>query len=259
MQILFLALLSILNLGVVSQSSRISSAPSGSDHVSVQRRKIAIVRPAKLQKAFPHKKRATITYPVISGLSNPVALRRVRSLFDFKNIFGYSLKGYREDTWLDEFDYEVNYNENSLFDITFRQSGSAAYPDDHQKHFLIDLTNGHLVKATDAFRSDKLPTLAAIVNRRLQDELRQDVAEIASSKNPDPHEIESIKHAHENLKFEVTNLDEFSVNRKGVTFLYDAGFPHVIRALEPEGRYFFNWSEIQPYIKPNGPLAQFVR
>ena len=259
MQSFFLVFLSILNLGVVSQSAKTSLAPSGSDHVSVQRRKIVVVRPAKLQKAFPHKKRATITYPVISGLSDPVTLRRVRSLFDFKNIFDYSLKEYREDTWLDEFDYEVNYNQNSLLDITFRQSGSAAYPDDQQKHFLVDLTNGRVVKASDAFEPHKLPSLAVLVDGRLQDELRQDAKDLASSKDSDPQELESIKQAYENLKFEVTNLDDFSVGPAGVTFLYDAGFPHVIRALEPAGRYFFNWAEIKPYIKPNGPLAQFVR
>ena len=45
--------------------------------------------------------------------------RRVRALLDFKNIFGYSLKEYREDAWLTEFDYVVNHNGNSLLDITF--------------------------------------------------------------------------------------------------------------------------------------------
>ena len=124
---------------------------------------------------------------------------------------------------------------------------------------MIDLTSGRVVKATDAFQSDKLPSLAALIDRKLQEELRQDAAELASSKDPDQQEIESIKQAYDNLKFEVTNLEEFSVGSKGVTFLYDAGFPHVIRALEPTGRYFFNWAEIKPYIKPNGPLAQFVR
>ena len=259
MQILFLAFLSILNLGVNSQSSKTSVAASRSDHVSVQRRKIQIVRTAKLHKDFPHKKRATITYPVIAGLSDPVALRRIRSLFDFKNIFGYSLQEYREDTWLDEFDYEVNHNANSLLDITFKQSGSGAYPDVHQKHFLIDLTSGHVVKAADAFNSAKLTSLAAIVDRKLQDELQQDEKELASSKHSDPQDVASIRRAHENLQFEITNLDDFSVGPKGITFLYDAGLPHVIQAFEPAGCYFFTWTEIKPYIKPNGPLAQFVR
>ena len=57
------------------------------------------------------------------------------------------------------------------------------------------------------------------------------------------------------LKFEVKNLDEFSVSDKGVTFLYDAGFPHASRALQPAGEYFFSYAELLPYIKRNGPLG----
>ena len=57
------------------------------------------------------------------------------------------------------------------------------------------------------------------------------------------------------LKFDVNNLDEFSVNDQGVTFLYDAGFPHAIRALQPDGENFFSYAELRPYIKRNGPLG----
>ena len=52
---------------------------------------------------------------------------------------------------------------------------------------------------------------------------------------------------------------DFQVGEKGITFLYDAGLPHVIEAFEPEGRYFFTYSELQRYINRGGPLGQFVR
>lgn len=32
----------------------------------------------------------------------------------------------------------------------------------------------------------------------------------------------------------------------------------VIKALEPEGRYFFPYALLKPYIKAEGPLAQFI-
>jgi len=259
MQLLFLVLLSILNLGVVAQPSQTPRTAAGSDHVSIRPRKITIARTPKLQRDFPNKKRATVTYPVISGLRDPVVLRRVRSLLEFNNIFGYTLKEYGEDTWLDEFDYEVNHNSDSLLDITFRQSGSGAYPDEHQKHFLINLKSGRLVKAADAFQSGRLAALAQAVDQKLQDELKEDEAAVASSKHSDPQDVESIKQAHENLKFEVSNLDNFSVGPRGVTFLYEAGLPHVIQALAPAGRYFFSYAELKPYINPDGPLAHFVR
>ncbi len=57
----------------------------------------------------------------------------------------------------------------------------------------------------------------------------------------------------------VQNLDDFSVGRMGITFLYDAGFPHVFKAFEPQGRYFFNYAQLKPYLKDDGPLGQFIR
>ena len=217
------------------------------------------MRSPALVKQFPERKRAIITYPVVSGLSNPAVLRQVRALFDFKNIFDYSLKEYREDTWLSEFGYDVNFNGNHLLDITFNQSGMAAYPDDQSKHFLINLKNGKLIKAIDAFDSSRFDELAQLVDAQLQQELKKLQNENKSIDSQDSEEKAMQRDAYEALKFEVQNLDEFSVSARGITFLYDAGFPHVIKALEPEGRYFFSYSQLKPFIRPDGPLGQFVR
>ncbi len=116
----------------------------------------------------------------------------------------------------------------------------AAYPDEQSKHFLINLKNGNVIKAADAFDSAKLDQLAKLVDAKLQ----------ARTENTSSKRISRLtlktwmqkamqREAYEVLKFEVQNLDDFSVSAKGITFLYDAGFPHVIKALEPEGRYFF--------------------
>lgn len=259
-----MSLIALVFLSFISFNGEIGHANAAlvadtHDRAVIQRRRTVLIRTGRIAKEFPHKKRAVVTYPVVSGLRNPEVLRRVRSLLDFKNIFDSSLKEYREDAWLEEFNYEVNHNGNSLLDITFRQSGSGAYPDDHEKHFLINLDNGRLVKASDAFAPDKLASLAAAVDRKLQQELRELAAEHAKDKDAGPEERESIKQAYENLKFEIANLDDFSVGPKGITFLYDAGFPHVIQALAPAGKYLFTFAELKLYIQPNGPLGQFVR
>ena len=233
-----------------------SAATQVADRAIIQRRKIVIIRSPELVRRFPQKKRAVVTYPVISGL-NATVLRRVRSTLDFKNIFDYSLKDYREDTWLDEFDYLVNHNGNRLLDITFSQSGSAAYPDDQSKHFLIDLRNGRVLKAADVFIPAGMAQLTDSINQKLQAELRKILKELSESKS-DPQDIAIAGEAQEPLRFTIENLDDFSVGTKGVTFLYDAGYPHVIQAFEPEGRYFFSYSELKPYIKPDGPLGQFI-
>ena len=46
---------------------------------------------------------------------------------------------------------------------------------------------------------------------------------------------------------------------EGVAFDYDYGFPHVIKALEPDGELRFSWDEIKRFIKPGSLLAKHVR
>jgi hypothetical protein len=227
------------------------------DHAIIQRRRLVLVRSPATVKSFPYKKTATVTYPVISGLTVPVQ-QRVRALLEFKNIFDYSLKEYREDTWLDEFKYVVNYNANSLLYIKLNKSGSGAYPDDQSKHFLINLKNGTVIKASDAFVAEQLPALTAKIDRMLKTGLKGILKELADSKS-DPEDIRIAREAQEPLEFATENLNDFSVNAKGVTFLYDAGYPHAIRAFQPVGQYFFTYAELKSFIKKDGPLGVFVR
>ena len=259
----FLILFLSLCLGSVGYASQGTPAagksPALNDKVTIQPKRIVIVRTPAVARQFPERKRAIVTYPVVSGLSDATVLRRIRALFDFKNIFDYSLQEYREDAWLSEFGYVVNLNKNYLLDITFNQNGVAAYPDDQSKHFLINLRNGHVIKAADAFDSSRFEELAKIVNDKLQQELKALEKDNTAIDANDLEAQTMRREAYEALKFEAQNLDEFSVNARGVTFLYDAGFPHAIQALEPEGRYFFSYAQLKPFIKADGPLGQFVR
>jgi hypothetical protein len=247
----------VLFIAFAGQAATSGALPQ--DRLVVRPRRIVLVRSAKLGKQFPHRKTARVTYPVISGLSDRAVLRRIRSLLDFKNIFDYSLQEYRQDSWLSEFDYTINYNRSFLFDITFRQSGAAAYPAEHTKHFLINLKDGRTIKASDVFHTDQFQTLAALVDRKLQAELSEMTTQVRKSSDFDQAESQSIVDALADMKFGPENLDDFSVSAKGIIFLYDAGLPHAIRTFEPQGRYFFSYSELTPYLNRNGPLGQFIR
>ncbi|MDQ3473831.1 MAG: hypothetical protein M3447_08850 [Acidobacteriota bacterium] len=206
---------------------------------------------AEVARLFPKRKTAIITYPVITGLKQNV-LSKVRAHLSFKNIFDYSLAEYRDDAWLSEFSYVVNHNANFLLDITFTQSGVAAYPDEQSRHFLIDLRSGNLVAAADAFQLEKLTLLTAQVDAQLQTEIAKLRKDNAASTDRDRDQETSVNDAYDVLKVELKDLDGFSVSRRGITFLYDAGFPHVIKALEPRGRYFFSYDRLKPFIEATG-------
>jgi hypothetical protein len=248
--ILFVFLLSPLKFAAAPASLQ--------ERAVIQRRRIVLVRNADVTKHFPNRKTAVVTYPVITSLV-PKISRKVNSLISFKNIFDYSLAEYRSDPWLSEFSYVVNHNNNFLLDITFNQSGMAAYPDEQSKHFLINLRDGDLILAADAFHSEKLQALREAVDRKLQQEISALRKKNTSATDRDEQDRTNVNDAYDILKFELKDLDDFSVSKTGVTFLYDAGFPHVIKALEPKGRYYFSYEQLKPFIKSDGPLGQFVR
>jgi hypothetical protein len=253
MRYLFLSLLLLVSLSSTTAASR-SLAPV-SDAVSsvvIQKRRVVLVRSGKLLRDFPERKRAIVNYPIVLGPKNSAVLRKVRALFDFKNIFGTSLAEYRAETWLSEFDYKVNYNRNFILDITFMQEGIGAYPDTHTKHFAINLRNGELIKAADAFESSSLDELAALVDKKLQIENQETIRDSGDDR-------ETAKDLLKDLKFEARHLNEFSISAKGITFLYDAEFPHVVQAFQPAGQYFFSFAELKRYIRRNGPLASFLQ
>jgi len=216
-----------------------------------------LLRSTKITRDFPNRKTAIVRYPIVLGLSDGTVLRRIQNALAIKNVFDSTLEEYQQDSWLTDFDYKVNYNQNYLLDITFVQSGVGAYPDTQTKHFLINLRSGLVIKATDSFNPDSLATLAKMANQMLKTETRERIKAAQVDKDTDADQKISLKDQLEQLTFTVENLDDFSVSDKGVTFLYDAGFPHVIQALQPDGRYFFSYAELRPYIKRNGPLGIF--
>lgn len=234
------------------------AAQTGATRAIVRPRTVVIIRRRALIKDFPNKKRATVTYPIVSGLNDPQVLRRVQAILQIKNVFDSSIADYRDSHWLTEFSYKVNYNKNSILDITFNQDGVGAYPDTQTRHFAINLKNGNVIKASEAFINSSLPTLRSMLDGKLHGELKEILESLKDSKS-DPEDVRIAKEAQEPQGYTIENLDDFEIGAKGITFLYDAGYPHVIQAFEPTGRYFFSYSELKPFIKREGPLGQFIQ
>lgn len=250
------ALLLVLPITLCAVLAQSPSAKA-QDRLVIQPRKVVLLRSGKAARNFPGARRAIVRYPIVRGLSDAGVLRRIQNTLTIKNVFDSSLEEYRQDGWLSEFDYKVNYNKNYLLDIEFSQSGMGAYPDTQTKHFLINLKNGRVIKAAGVFNPDSLATLAEMANQKLKAETRERIKEAEADKDSDADQKSSLKEQLGQLSFTVENLDELQVSDKGVTFLYDAGFPHVIQALQPDGRYFFSYAELRLHIKRNGPLGVF--
>jgi hypothetical protein len=218
--------------------------------VTITPRKVTYKRSKPLSE---YKKTFVINYPKIRGLS-PTLTKKVENILSYERVFDFTVKEeIGEIQWLSEADYEVDYNKNGILGVTLRIDGSGAYPDGSVKSIIINLKTGDKVRPADVFI--RLNELVAKGKKAQQAEVKQAIIDI---KKEDPETDEPAR-LFEKTNFTLKDLNEFSINDKGVTFWHDYSFPHVIRALEPEGRYFFSWAELKSFIKPGSVFAQFVR
>jgi Predicted membrane protein len=200
-----------------------------------------------------YKKNVTVTYPKVSGLTTALN-KKVESSISYEKVADLNIKEELTDIqWLEEATYKVNYNKNGILDVTLNVSGSGAYPSDYDKTVVVNLATGERARPADVFVN--VAGLAAKCRRIQQAEIKRSLIDIKKN-DPDTDDPESL---FADTKFTVENLKDFTLNDRGTTFLYDYGFPHVIQALQPPGRYFISWKEIKPFIKQGGLLARFVR
>ena len=184
--------------------------------------------------------------PVVTGLKSPI-LKKIRKELELKRILDEQYVFYKNH-YLFGFDYRVTYNRNHILAITFSWY---AYFADHEKAVAFDLRNGSLIKPEDLFHEDRVPELVKLIDQQLQAELQQMIR--------DHEDIEFVwKAENPLLKVIPDDLVEFAINDKGITFFYDPHFSHTRAWAEPEGRYFFKYSELKSFLKPNTVVSQFV-
>jgi hypothetical protein len=201
----------------------------------------------------PYKKAFVVTRPKVRGVPAAIA-KKIESTISYEKNFDFDLQEEIKDVqWLEEASYDLDYNKKGIFAVTLTIEGSGAYPDGSTKPVVVNIKTGNRVTPQDVFTN--LNSLAAKADIKQQAEIKQGLIDI-KKEEPD---AESPENLFENAKFTAADLKEFSVSDKGVTFWYDYGFPHVIEAMEPEGRYFFTWAQLKPYIKQGSVFAQFVR
>ena len=218
--------------------------------VIVAPKKIVYKRPKPL---MDFKKSFSVVRPKVRGI-NPVIAKKIETTISYEKIFDFNLKDeIGEIQWLEEASYTVDYNKNDILGVTLSMMGTGAYPSEASQPVVVNLETGERVLAKDVFV--KLSDLATKGKQTQAAEIKRSIVEI-KKENPDE---ENPALLFETADFTVANLDRFSVSDKGITFWYDYGFPHIIQALQPEGRFFFSWTELKAFIKPDGLLARFNR
>lgn len=210
------------------------------------------ITPNKVTYKRAEGKSFEITYPKVTG-KGPIA--EIEKTISYWNNYETNLVEETENGWLEEATYKINYNNKGILDIELTFSGSAAYPDSHVKTLVVDLESGKRIKLKDAFRNrtDLYNKLAQAQEK----EIKMALSEVKKGDDEDSVNLADLINESKEY-YSIYEIEEFTVSDKGVTFLFNYGFVHAVQALEPEGRYFFTWAELKPFVAEYGPLGTFL-
>lgn len=226
------------------------AAHASAQTVIISPRKVTYKRPKPMSE---YKTTFTVTYPKVKA-SSPALSKKIENTISYSKVLDLNVQEeITEYQWLEEADYEINYNARGILVITLSMNGTGAYPDGSSKTIAIDLKTGSRLRPADVFTN--LTGLTAMIRKAQRDEVVKALKE--SNEDPENGDADSAT-LFAGKNFSAKDLDEFAVSGKGVTFIYDYGFPHAIQALEPDGRYSFTWDQLRRYIKRGGLLSKFI-
>jgi len=211
----------------------------------------AIVTPRRTQRTYgkgEDRSTEVSIQPVVTGLRPPV-LKRVRRALEMKNVLGsFIYNGMYKGSGMFGYEYRVTYNRNYILSINFTYN---AYFAEHSRQLTFDLRDGRLLKTNDLFIEERMQDLVKLVDQKL----RKEIEEIVRGDDLRRYRLES----QGPLTVTADDLDEFGIDDKGITIFYKAGFHHTAKSVEPEGRYFFKYSELKDYLKPGSVVSQFIK
>jgi hypothetical protein len=205
-----------------------------------------------------YKKKYTVVYPKISGVSRRLKQKIERNL-RYEKTFNYFFTNGLDEEYqlLDKAYYRVLYNKNGILNLRFSIDVSAAYESHYDKTVAVDLRTGEIIKPEDVFLRSKLEQLAKRLDKSLQAEISKAVRE--AKKDFGEQEGSQALTQFENQIFTPTRLEEFEVSEKGITFIYKYEFAHIVRNYEPPGRFFLSRAQLKPFVRRDGLLGKFVR
>ena len=200
---------------------------------------------------FAGKRTFTIKRPIAKA-ATPALSKKITAAINPEKVLEINVKEeIGESQWLYEASYKILFNAQGILCMELWMTGSGAYPDDVTKTVVVDIAKGDRVTVADVFKD--LETLAPLVRKKQKAEVAKATQKMKADPDAEPDQLFT------ETKFDVEDFGEFAVDAKGVSFLYDYGFPHVLEALQPAGRYHFTWAELKPFIRTDGLLARFVR
>jgi len=195
----------------------------------------------------------TIIYPRIKILGSKTVEQKIIKFLNYEKVFDYSLGDeIKKFSSLENVYYKLNYNKNGFLDVTLFMETFGAYPWTTKEYFVFNLKTGEQINVSELFNPGSTAQLTKKIRTAILHELKQ--------RQISPEDALSFQYPSITIEqIQLDNMEGFSINDKGLTFIFDYNFNFASKADEPAGRYFFGWAELKPFIKPDGLLGKFIR
>lgn len=200
------------------------------------------------------KRTFTVSRPVAKA-ATPAISKKITAAIDPVSVLGIDIQDELNDLqWLSEAGFKEVFNSQGILTVMLWMDGSGAYPSGVTQYVVVDTSSGLRLKPADLFAD--LPGLVAEVKKKQDAEVAEAIKEIKA--DPEWPADDDPKRLFEDVGLEPKDIENFAVDGSGIVFYYSYGFPHVIKALEPNGEFRLTWNEMRPFLKPQGLLARFV-
>lgn len=184
-------------------------------------------------------------------------LEEVERLLSYEMIVGESMDSTRAmfnecHCGLMGTDYLVNYNENGLFDIAFELIYNYNEREIIHESYCVWIEKGTYLLHRELLDTDVCGPLVSMCNAQLQENIATALGDLSEEEDM------ALSYLYEGHEFTADNLRSFSLNEKGVNFIYSFMFPRSARILQPDGTIFISFDDLKPFLNPEGPLGHLA-
>lgn len=140
--------------------------------------------------------------------------------------------------------YNITYNSDKILSITMNYESLAGSINIDSYYYSFDIKNQKKLQYSDVLQETKINELIKTCNKILNGRLKDLYAE-SKDKLDESDVYESL--INSKSMFNKTNLDSFSLQKKGIEFIFIYGFPE--GAFDIQNNLFFSYKDLQKYFK----------
>lgn len=161
------------------------------------------------------------------------------------------------ETGIESYSVDTLFFQHCILSVDAFAESMGAYPDGWHTYLNFDMRTGDSLHLPDILNNATLPEFIRLANVKLERNIED------ARKTLTGQDLETFNLAWDERetgrKFTTDNIGQYLIKDNSLILIFPFEFPHVIRALEPDGHITFTAEELQPFLKKDGLLGYWVK